>query len=191
MNDTGKSQKTAQKANKEGEKKKNLISEEIQRIQELEAEVSKNMEAITELEQKLDETKERELRATADVQNIRRRVQEERGQLLFEGAKNVLETILPALDNFELAMQNLPADLQDNDWVKGILAIEKQMLEALKGQNLELINEMGVELDPSRHEAVMTDPEGEQGKVSKILQKGYLYNGKVLRVAKVAVGAKQ
>jgi len=144
---------------------------------------------IDELEAQLLTAQEKEVRLLADAQNIRRRTEEGRSTLIFESTRQVLIELILILDNFERARQNLPAELQDHEWTKGIFSIEKQISEFLKKEGVEEIAEVGVELDPHSHEAVATEAAGEPGKVSKILVKGYRFLGKVLRPAQVIVGA--
>lgn len=168
----------------------NADMDALKRIEELETELTKAYEQVEEMQASLEAAKEKELRALADLQNVRRRMEEDRGRLLFESGKQILEAILPSLDNFDRALENLPVEIAENEWVKGVLSVERHMYGLLQAQGLEEISEVDVPLDPYRHEAVMNDPEGEQGKVSKVLQKGFLYHGKVLRPAQVAVGAK-
>ncbi len=143
-----------------------------------------------ELEQKLSEAKANILRLNADLQNMRRRGDEDRSRLVFEAGRSILKPLLPTFDNFDLALQNLPEELESNEWVQGVLVLEKQLFTELKKEGLQEINETGGELDPARHEAVVMDAEGKKGTVTKILQKGYLLHGKILRPAKVAVGEK-
>jgi molecular chaperone GrpE len=166
------------------------ISDELKRIEELESELSKVFAENDELKKSLETAKEQEIRSLAEMQNMRRRMEQQRGNMHFESAKRILEAILPNLDNFDLAMQNLPPELKNNEWALGVMNIEKQMYELLKKEGLTEITETGADLDTNKHEAVMVDPKGKKGKVTKILQKGFLYQGKILRPAKVAVGEK-
>ncbi|MBI5415160.1 nucleotide exchange factor GrpE [Candidatus Peregrinibacteria bacterium] len=165
-------------------------SDEIKRIQELEDELKKVYGMLDEQKKELESGKNQLLRALADVQNMRRRSEEEKGKLLFESARNILQAILPSLENFDRALQNLPCELNGNEWVQGILAIEKHLYDLLQKEGVLQIREVGIAFDPALHEAVILDKDGAKGQVTKILQKGFLYNGKVLWPAKVAVGEK-
>lgn len=141
------------------------------------------LEKIKDLEDKL-------LRTIADLQNIRRRASEEKVNLLKSGGIQVIEKILPALDNLDRAFVILPKELEENDWVKGIFTIKKTLFEALKENGLQVIDEINVHFDPNLHEAIQLDKNGEKGIVMEIFEKGFMVNGKVLRVAKVKVGDK-
>lgn len=147
-----------------------------------------NLNKIQELEEKLAQTEDQYLRAMADLQNVRRRAQEERAQLIRNGSEEVIKNLLPALDNFDRAIKLLPDDLKQNNWVIGILALEKTLFDTFRQEGLEEIFQIGVPLDANFHEAVMIDEQGEKGIITEVLEKGYILNGKVLRPAKVKVG---
>ncbi len=148
----------------------------------------KQEQKIAELEQKLSENEEKYLRCMADLQNVRRRAQEDRVDLIRNGSEQVIKNLLPALDNFDRALKSLPEDLKNNNWITGVVALEKIIFDTLKQEGLEEINTAGIKLDTNIHEAVMLDEKGESGLVIEVLEKGYLLNGKVLRPAKVKVG---
>ncbi len=104
--------------------------------------------------------------------------------------ENLIEEILPILDNFYRAESHLPdMKLRKVDWVKGIIQIKSQLEEFLKKQGLEEIKTLGEEFNPEFHEAVEEiKKEGEKsGKIIKEVQKGYLLQGKVIRSAKVRI----
>ena len=86
----------------------------------------------------------------------------------------------------EKAEKELPEDLKENSWVKGILEIKNQMENILKKEGVKEI-EKREKFDPAFHEAVKV-VEGEENKIIEILQKGYLLNGRVIRPARVKVG---
>jgi len=129
------------------------------------------------------------LRARADLENVTKRAQKERADLLRNGAENLIASLLPVLDNFQLATANLPAHLQKESWVQGIGQIENFFLGVLKNEGLEKICQTQVEFDPQKHEAVATCKGGKPNTVAEILQAGFVLNGKVLRPAKVKVVA--
>jgi len=138
---------------------------------------------------KYAELEEKYLRCMADLQNVRRRAQEDRVQLIKNGGEKVIERILPILDNFDRAVRALPKKLASDSWVQGILALEKMMFSSLAEDGLSIICDVNVPFDEKMHEAVATDKKTKGGIVSEVLDKGYILNGKVIRVAKVRVGA--
>jgi molecular chaperone GrpE len=145
---------------------------------------------VTHLQQDLAAMTETAKRALADLQNFKRRAEEERGELQVFANMNMLSAIFPALDNFTRAFATIPEDLKDNDWAKGIMAIEANLLKALTNIGLETIDQIGVPADPQKHEVLMeTDSAPEQaGQVVEIFEKGYAFKGKTVRPAKVSVG---
>jgi len=156
---------------------------------------------LTRLKKELEEMTEVAKRAMADLQNFKRRAGEEAAELQIFANMNLLSAIFPALDNFTRAFASIPEDLQGNDWIKGIEAIEATLIKALKDTGLEMIDEVGIPVDPQKHEVLMevaapalgsapaapTAPDS-AGKVVQILEKGYSFRGRTLRPAKVSVG---
>lgn len=96
--------------------------------------------------------------------------------------------VLNILDNIYIAEEKLPKDLEENEWVKGILNTKNQILEFLKNQGVEQINCLKKEFDPNFHEAVeMTESNSKSGIIIKEIKKGYILNGLVIRPAKVKI----
>ena len=135
------------------------------------------------------ELEEKYLRCMADLQNVRRRAQEDRVELIKNGGERVIENILPILSNFDRAIHALPENLAKEPWVAGILALEKMLFASLAEDGLSVIDQLAVPFDERFHEVIATDKSAETGLVSEILDKGYVLNDKVIRVAKVRVGA--
>lgn len=154
----------------------------------LSADIETMKKALEEAENKNKEMTEMAKRAIADLQNFKRRSEEERGQLMIFANLALLQNIFPVIDNLNRAVQHLPEALRDNEWVKGVLAIEKQFSEGLKNFGLEEIPcEIGGKFDPHLHE-VVSQGEGEKDTIVECLEKGYRFNEKVIRPSKVKVG---
>lgn len=99
---------------------------------------------------------------------------------------DVIEQILPVVDNFEASLAHVPEKSKENKWVEGIVYIKKQIEDVLKNNDIEEIEvKAGDKFNPEIHEAVGGD--GKKQKVSRIIQKGYRVNGRILRAAKVEV----
>jgi molecular chaperone GrpE len=126
-------------------------------------------------------------RALADFANFKRRTEEERKDLHVYANLKFLQSIFPALDNFKRAFETVPPELQDHTWVKGIESIETSLFSTLQNLGLEVIDAIGVPVDPHQHEVLM-EAEGPVGQVIQIFEKGYKFNGVVVRPAKVMVG---
>ncbi|MBU2213418.1 MAG: nucleotide exchange factor GrpE [Patescibacteria group bacterium] len=127
-------------------------------------------------------------RAQADLQNAKSRMQKEGEELRKFALENTLLLLLPTIDNFQRAFEHLPADLEGNEWVEGVVAIEKDLMGKLSALGLQKIESIGESVDPEKHEVLQTGP-GEEGKVIEVFEVGFMFNGRVLRPAKVMVGA--
>lgn len=142
------------------------------------------------LRKQAEEAKGDALRAIADADNFRKRMAKEaEDRIKFAGTK-ILESLLPVLDNLEMALVHAEGD---NPLKQGVELTLKQMLETLGKNGLEKIAlETGAEFDPAFHEALMLDNTDEYGNncVTMILQNGYTLNGRVIRPVKVKVNKK-
>lgn len=128
-------------------------------------------------------------RAQADLANFRRRVEQEREDLLKGAEAGLLLHILPVLDDLERALVVVPPDLRGHVWVDGILLIERKMRDVLDLHGLTAIDAVGEAFDPHLHEAVLSDGEpGEATMVTGELRRGYRLHDRVLRPTLVKVG---
>lgn len=144
--------------------------------------------SVKDLEQKIGELTEALQRERADAMNIRRRADEERAQLGSTFKAMVIEHLLPALDNLDLALKHAPKDLADNDYVKGVQSVAKQFDKAFEDLGVERIKTVGEHFDPHLHEAVhMEDGDGHHEIISAELQAGYKIGNEVIRPATVKV----
>ena len=148
----------------------------------------KNEEAIAEQEeQKPAEDWEKKYQYLyAEFDNFRKRSEKERGQFFYEGAKGVIISILPVLDNFERAIKTEPES--ENPFYKGVDLIYKQFLTVLTNMGIEEIESGAFNTD--LHDAVMhiEDENYGENEIVEVLQKGYKYKDKVIRhsIVKVA-----
>lgn len=142
---------------------------------------------VAQLQADLDAMTETAKRSMADFQNFKRRTDEERGEIQVYANRKFLEALFPALDNFARAFGSVPEELKSNDWVKGVEAIEANLMKALTDLGLEVIDQINVPADPHRHEILM-EGDGPAGEVIQLFEKGYAFNGKTIRPAKVQVG---
>ncbi len=131
---------------------------------------------------------EKYLRALAETENFRKKVERDKSEFAKLANENALVALLPVLDNFKRASEHLPADLENDEWAKGIAGIEKQFEQTLESLGLQRIAvKAGDACDALKHEAIATG-NGENGKILEVLEEGYELNGKILRAAKVRVG---
>ena len=131
------------------------------------------------------------MRAQAEFANARKRMEKQRAETYLNATANVVEKLLPAIDDFDRAMQNLPAEIADNSWLEGIELVQRKLSTILDNLNVKPIEAMGQPFDPVFHEAIMQEDsdEYESGTISKELQKGYQIGEKVIRPALVYVAA--
>lgn len=141
---------------------------------------------LEEANQKIEEFTVAYQRAAADLQNFKRRSEEDQKNLVSFANSNILLEILPMIDNFERAIEHKPENVS-KDWLEGILQIYNQFKQIIEKQGVEALVSEGVKYDPNYHEA-MLHCEGDDGIIVQELEKGYLLKGKVLRPAKVSVG---
>lgn len=141
-----------------------------------------------QLAQEVAELTESLQRERADAINIRRRHDEQLAGLKNIVKANVIEELLPVIDNFERALKHVPKELSDNDYVKGVQGIVKQFETTLSNMGVKRIKTVGEPFNPHYHEAVgVEEGEGEQEIVNEELQSGYIVDDKVIRHAMVKV----
>jgi molecular chaperone GrpE len=140
------------------------------------------------LQQQLDQLTEAVQRERADAINIRRRHEEQLDSLKQVVKADVISKLLPVIDNLERALQHVPKDIEDHDYVKGVNGISKQFGKFLEELGVTRIKTVGEPFDPALHEAVSTEGEGTgQETVSEELQAGYRLGDEVIRHAMVKV----
>jgi molecular chaperone GrpE len=128
-------------------------------------------------------------RTAANLENYRKRVEKERGELLKLGQSTLLVQLLPVLDDLERAFLTLPASLQGLTWVDGMALIERKLKLMLEQQGLKEIEALGKPFDPAIHQSILTEDTTEHpdGQILAVLQKGYTFHDKVLRPTMVKV----
>lgn len=140
-------------------------------------------------DEKIEELQDRLMRNMAEFENFRKRSEKEKTQMFEIGAKDIIEKILPVLDNFERGLGTVSEEEKDGAFVQGIEQIYKQFLKALEDAGVKPIQAVGQEFDPNFHNAVMHGEDEELGEnvVSEEFQKGYLYRDTVVRHSMVKV----
>ncbi len=138
-------------------------------------------------QQKIEELTGALARALADLANFRRRTEEERGKWMQVAQADLLHEILPLMANLDRSLTHLPAELQTNEWAKGILHIHQDWLKLLAQLGIKKIETVGQLLDPLRHSAMTTVP-GKKDVIVQEFEAGYEQREIVIVPAKVAVG---
>ena len=129
-------------------------------------------------------------RTRADFENYRKNTDIQKSQARQNGEESAILKILPVIDNIERATSSIPADLADNEWVRGVAVLGKNLEIIMNEFGLTKINATpGTKFDPNLHEAVQFDETatGEIEIIETELQPGYLLNGSPIRHAMVRV----
>lgn len=142
----------------------------------------------TLLQQQVEELTIAVQRERADAINMRRRHEEQVSNLRNTIKANVVRDLLPVIDNFERALKHVPAELADNEYIKGVQGVVKQFEATLSSLGVKRIKTVGEPFDPRWHEAVtMEEGDGTEEIVSEELQAGYHLGDEVIRHAMVKV----
>ena len=146
-------------------------------------------DAIDALRQERDALQDRLLRTAAEFENYRKRMDRERAELSAFAATDVLQQVLPIIDNVERALTAAAAGSDADAFRKGIELIHKQMLELLRKRGVTPMEALGADFDPNFHQAVIheTSPGHREGEVIEELQRGYMLGDRLLRPAMVKV----
>lgn len=146
---------------------------------------------LDEANEKIAMLEDRYLRQIAEFDNYRKRTMKEKAELIKNGGERTIEAILPVLDDFERALDNMAKDENAAEAMKGVELIYNKFIGILKQNGLQKIETEGADFDTDYHEAIAMVPafeENQKGKVLDCIQSGYMLNEKVIRHAKVAVG---
>lgn len=186
-------------AEKEDMKQEPELEEKASEVEEKKKKQSRNEERkeselkrqVAELTDKLAKEKDDYIRLLAEFETFRRRSAEDRLSLTASAAADTVKGMLPVLDACERAMEMLVSSA-DKAAIEGTNLIYNKLMDYLKTKGLNKIEAKGEKFDTDLHEAVRPIPapsEDLKGKVVDVIQTGYTFNGKVLRYAKVVVGA--
>ena len=140
-------------------------------------------------DEKIEELTDRLTRQMAEFDNFRKRTEKEKSQMYEIGAKDIIEKILPVVDNFERGIAAVPEDEKANPFAEGMEKIYKQLMTTLEEIGVKPIEAVGQEFDPDFHNAVMHVEDEEVGEniITEEFQKGYLYRDSVVRHSMVKV----
>lgn len=140
-------------------------------------------------DEKIEELTDRLTRQMAEFDNFRKRTEKEKSQMYEIGAKDVVEKILPVVDNFERGLAAVPEDEKGNPFAEGMEKIYKQLMTTLEGIGVKPIEAVGQEFNPDFHNAVMHVEDETLGEniVAEEFQKGYTYRDSVVRHSMVKV----
>ncbi len=137
----------------------------------------------------IEELTDRLKRTMAEFDNYRKRTDKEKSAMFEIGAKDIVERMLPVIDNFERGLNSVPEDAKATPFVEGMEMIYKQLLKNLEEAGVKPIEALGQPFDPNFHNAVMHIEDESLGEnvVAQELQKGYMYRDSVVRFSMVQV----
>ncbi|MBR4133691.1 MAG: nucleotide exchange factor GrpE [Bacteroidales bacterium] len=184
-------QEEPQPSKKELRKEQKRIEELEKKVEELEKQLGESGKKAEDMEVRYKDAKDDYLRLMAEFETFRRRSAEDRLNLVSSASGDTIKGLLPVLDDIERAIAML-AESSDEAAKQGTDLIYNKLMAYLKSKGLSVIEAKGEKFDVDFHEAVAQFPvqdEAQKGMVIDVTQTGYLLNGKVLRYAKVVVGA--
>ena len=140
-------------------------------------------------DEKIEELTDRVKRQMAEFENFRKRTEKEKSSMYEMGARDIIERILPVIDNFERGLAVIPEDKKEDPIAEGMEKIYKQIQKVFEEAGVKPIEAAGKEFDPNFHNAVMHVEDESLGEniVAEELQKGYMYRDSVVRHSMVKV----
>lgn len=187
-----------QNENSSEKENQEVVTEETTNLQQEKAnlaeetkETDKVSAELAELQKKYDELNNSHLRLRAEFDNYRKRTLREKSELIKNGGENALTQLLPVVDDFERALQNIHKAEDLAGVAEGVDLIYNKFISYLTSQGVKAMEVVGKPFNIDQSEAIATIPAPEEnlkGKVLDCVQTGYLLNEKVIRHAKVVVG---
>lgn len=167
-----------------------VSNEEIEKeLEEIAAELSEE----EKVQQELDQWKDKAIRATADLENFRKRMARDKADAIRFGNQSLLSALLPVIDNFNMGMMAAEQDSGSMIFM-GMQMVQKQLIDFLGEQGVtELTINKGDSFDPNLHEAISQEENEEvaDGGVIRVMRKGYMIGDRLLRPANVIVSGKE
>lgn len=202
-NDMFKRQKPTEKKGSKRQEGEPFLEKELEKeaedIEELEKELAdKNLqqesteelrEEVTELQEALDESRNKLLAAHAEVENVRRRAQQDVTKAHKYALEKFVAELLPVIDSLEHALDNAKKHKSDQAMLEGIELTSQKLLATLQKFGVKQINPLNEPFDPQYHEAMtmVENPDVAANTVIDVFQKGYELNGRLVRPARVVV----
>ncbi|MGE9883525.1 nucleotide exchange factor GrpE [Faecalicatena contorta] len=140
-------------------------------------------------DEKIEELTDRLTRQMAEFDNFRKRTEKEKSQMYEIGAKDIIDKILPVVDNFERGLNGVKEEEKNDPFIQGMEMVYKQLMTTLEGVGVKPIEAVGQEFNPDFHNAVMHVEDENFGEniVAEEFQKGYMYRDSVVRHSMVKV----
>lgn len=163
------------------------LLKKVKDAQAQDAATSDLQKKVDELTEQLKKASEVASRSQAELQNVKIRLEREAGDIRKYASEAVLLKLLPTIDNLQRALKSLPKALENDAWVKGIVALEQHFLKEVGEMGLKRFESEGKIIDADRHEVLLQVP-GKANTVAEVIEDGYELYGKVIRPAKVKAG---
>ncbi|WP_121201981.1 nucleotide exchange factor GrpE [Mucilaginibacter gracilis] len=182
-------QETSVDANEQSNESQNAGDATI--ASEMEQQILDEISAEDKLKDELAQANDKYLRLFAEFDNFRRRTSKERVELLQTAGKEVIAAMLPVLDDFDRALKAMETATDVVPVKEGVALVQNKLKHILTSKGLKPMEAKGQPFDGDLHEGITSIPAGDElkGKVVDELEKGYYLNDKVIRFAKVVVGA--
>jgi molecular chaperone GrpE len=167
-----------------------IAEEEKSPLEEASVSNEPGLDPITDLQTQVEAEKDKALRAFAELENFKRRKEQEVDQFKKYAHEKVILELLPVLDSFDRACEHLPLENEElKKQLEGFLLIQKQFHSILDKSGITAIETIGCKFDPNLHQAVLEEESDsvEAGCVTKEFQKGYRLYDKVIRPSMVVV----
>lgn len=180
-----------QEENSQDEVKDEAEEEQVEAPQTIEEEPQEKLSELERAQKDLGEMKDKYLRIFAEFDNYRKRTIKERQDIIKLAARDSLNAMLPAVNDFERAIKAAEKEDSEEQLPEGIVLVYNKLMKALEQQGIREMETNGQEFDPELHEALTKIPapsEELKGKIIDTIEKGYYLNDKIIRHAKVVVG---
>lgn len=130
-------------------------------------------------------------RARAELSNVKKRIERERGEMHIRARVAVIARFLDVMDDLGRALDNAPQELADDSWTEGLLLVRRKFAKILEAEGVSEVEADGQEFDPAMHEAISAQEsdEHEEGQIITVVQKGYALGDHIVRPALVIVAA--
>ena len=173
----------------ECETEEKVCKGEKKKLKKAEAEIAELKKALEAKEAEAAELNDKYMRLFAEFDNFRKRTEKEKAAMFEVGAKNIIEKILPIVDNFERGLATLTEEEKAQPFADGMDKVYKQLMKALEEAGVTPIEAVGKEFDPNLHNAVMHGEDENLGEniIAEEYQKGYMYRESVVRYSMVKV----
>lgn len=142
-------------------------------------------------ETEIAELKDKNLRLFAEFDNFKKRTNRERLELIRTSTEDLVQKLLPVLDDFDRAKKTAEDSSNDETFSEGVQLVYNKLYQILEARGLEPMDTDEVDFDPELHEAITKIPapnEDLKGKIIDHIEKGYYLNDKIIRHAKVVIG---